>query len=179
MTNDRDERAARAGANAPDGTPGVEPEQEGLASLRGQLEEERNRAQGYFQSWQRTAADFQNYKRRVEEDRQKNAMFANLALIMNILPIFDDLDHALGSIDANTEGYAWLDGFRQIQRKFQGALDASGVKEIPAEGSAFDPNLHEAIAEGDGEPGKITKVVRKGYTMGDRVIRPAMVIVGR
>jgi molecular chaperone GrpE len=179
MTQDREERAAHVGAETPGGAPRAQPDEESVASLRGQLEEERNRAQGYFQSWQRAAADFQNYKRRAEEERQKNAMFANVALIMNILPIFDDLDHALAAIDANTEGYAWLDGFRQIQRKFQGALDASGVKEIPAEGAAFDPNLHEAIAEGEGKPGEIVKVIRKGYTMGDRVIRPAMVIVGR
>lgn len=173
MTNERDGRATKdEGAEAT-------ADEETLEALKAQLEEERNRAQGYFQSWQRTAADFQNYKRRTDEDKQKNAMYANIALVMNLLPAVDDLDRAVSSIDQNTEGFQWVEGIRQILRKFQGALEASGVKEVPAEGQDFDPNVHEAVAQGEGEHGKVVKVLQRGYTMGDRVIRPAMVIVGQ
>lgn len=160
----------------------VDPEdtapEESLDSLRAQLEEERNRAQGYYQSYLRTLADFQNHKRRADEERQRNALFASLALVMNILPIQDDLDRALQNIDAAVAESSWVEGIRQIARKFQGALDASGVKEIPAENQPFDPNLHEAVTEAPGEQGTVVQVLRKGYTMGDRVIRPAMVMVG-
>ena len=151
---------------------------ETVESLRSQLDEERNRAQSYYQNWQRAAAEFQNYKRRTEEERQKNALYANLALVLNMLPIYDDLERALNNIDVKLAGLQWVEGVRQIVRKFQGALEASGVKEIPAEGLDFDPNVHEAIAQDEGEEHKVIRVVQKGYMMGDRVIRPAMVIVG-
>ena len=67
---------------------------------------------------------------------------------------------------------------RLMGRKFEGALQASGVSEIPAEGQAFDPNVHEAIGEDIGAQGEVVRVLQKGYKMGDRVIRPAMVMVG-
>ncbi len=172
MTNERQDPAPTEGR--PDAT--AEPDT--VESLRAQLDEERNRAQGYYKSWQRAAADFQNFKRRTEEERQKNTLYANLALILNILPVYDDLDRALASLDGQPAGPQWVDGIRQIARKFQGALEAGGVKEIPAEGQEFDPNLHEAISQAPGPAGRVIQVVQKGYTLGDRVIRPAMVIVG-
>ncbi len=187
MTNENNqERAVPEGAPQNDQPVADEAERragtetETVESLRAQLEEERNRADGYLRSWQRAAADFQNYKRRVEEERQRNTLFANLALVLNMLPIYDDLCRALENVDASIAGSAWVEGVRQIARKFQGALEASGVKEILAEpGMDFDPNLHEAVAQDEGEPGKIVRVLQKGYTMGERVIRPAMVTVGR
>jgi molecular chaperone GrpE len=187
MTNENNqERAVPEGAPQNDQPVADEAERragtetETVESLRAQLEEERNRAEGYLRSWQRAAADFQNYKRRVEEERQRNTLFANLALVLNMLPIYDDLCRALENVDASIAGSAWVEGVRQIARKFQGALEASGVKEIPAEpGMDFDPNLHEAVAQDEGEPGKIVRVLQKGYTMGERVIRPAMVTVGQ
>ncbi|MFN8555823.1 MAG: nucleotide exchange factor GrpE [Dehalococcoidia bacterium] len=173
MTNERREPLAG------DGGAEATAEAESLESLRAQLDEERARAQSYHQQWQRAAADFQNYKRRTEEERQKNALYANLALVLNVLPIYDDLERALGNLDVKLAGLQWVEGIRQIGRKFQGALEASGVKEIAAEAQPFDPNLHEAIAQEAGEDGLVLRVVQKGYTMGDRVIRPAMVVVGR
>jgi len=172
MTNERDERTT-----AGDGT--AEVEADTLDGLRAQLEEERNRAEGYRQSWMREAADFRNFKRRTQEEQAKNAMFANTALLMNVIPIHDDLDRAIENVDAAVAKSPWVDGIRLIARKFQGALDAAGVKEIPATGASFDPNLHEAIAEAPGAPGKVLQVVTKGYTMGDRVLRAAQVIVGQ
>ena len=150
-----------------------------VESLRAQLDEERNRAESFKQNWKRSATDFQNYKRRTEEERKKNTLYANLALVLNMLPIYDDLERALANLDVKLAGLQWVEGVRQIARKFQGALEASGVTEIPAEGQEFDPNVHEAIAQDEGEAGKVVRVVQKGYRMGDRVIRPAMVIVGR
>lgn len=166
-----DEAAAE---HVPDGASGEE-----HADLAAAFEEERTKAQTYFHNWQRSVADFQNYKRRTEEERANHQRLANLAFVMNILPIVDDLDRALENLDPSLAGVQWVEGIRQIQRKFEGALQASGVQEIQTDGMDFDPTLHEAVGQEDGEPGKVTRVFQKGYMMGDRVIRPAMVMVGK
>ncbi|HEY7268289.1 MAG TPA: nucleotide exchange factor GrpE [Dehalococcoidia bacterium] len=160
------------------------PESEGAAArgdlpLDKQLEEAEAKAQSFYASWQRAAADFQNYKRRVDQEREETARFASAAVIINILPVMDDLERALQNVDANLAGLTWVDGIRLIQRKFQAVLEISGLKEIEADGASFDPNFHEAVAFGPGEEGKVISVVQKGYTLNGRVLRPAMVVVGK
>ena len=146
---------------------------------KAQLEEEKKKAEGYLANWQRTAADFQNYKRRTEQERQEVALLANAALVINILPVLDDLERALRNVEAPLAGLTWVDGIRLIHRKLQAILEASGVKEIKTEGQDFDPRYHEATMFGDGEEGKVVSEVQRGYMLGDRVLRPAMVVVGR
>ena len=147
--------------------------------LEAQLAEEREKAQSYLASWQRAAADYQNFKRRVDQEREELARLSNAALIINLLPIVDDLERALENVDARLAGLTWLDGVRLIHRKFQALLEMSGVTEIAADSEAFDPNVHEAVMFGDGEDGKVIGVVQKGYKLGGRVLRPAMVVVGK
>jgi molecular chaperone GrpE len=149
------------------------------AALQRLLEEERQKAQSYMSSWQRSAADFVNYKRRVEQEREEFSRLAGAALIINILPILDDLERALQGVDSHLAGLTWVDGIRLIHRKFQAVLEMNGVNEIEADGAAFDPNLHEAVAFGPGEEGKVISVVQKGYMLHGRVLRPAMVVVGK
>ncbi len=149
-----------------------------VESLRAQLEDEREKAQGFMQSWQRAAADYQNFKRRVEEERSETARFANAALIINLLPLLDDIDRALQNVDTHLAGLTWVDGIRLIHRKFQALIEMAGVEEINADGETFDPALHEAVAQAPGEENKVISVVQKGYRLGDRVVRPAMVVVG-
>lgn len=148
------------------------------AELRAQLEEAQQKAQSYMQNWQRAAADYQNFKRRVEEERSESARFANAALIINVLPMVDDLERALQTVDASLAGLTWVDGIRLIFRKFQTLLDMAGVEEIVAENATFDPAIHEAVAHQPGPDHRVIGVVQKGYKLGDRVVRPAMVIVG-
>lgn len=166
MTTDREEEATAEDIADP-------------ATLRSLLEEEREKARGYMASWQRAAADFQNYKRRVEEERSESARFANAALIINLLPLIDDLDRALQNVDTHLASLTWVDGIRLIYRKFQALLEMAGVEEIAADGEIFDPAMHEAVAQAPGEDHKVISVVQKGYRLGDRVIRPAMVVVGK
>ena len=144
-----------------------------------QLAEAEEKAAGYLASWQRAAADFQNYKRRNEQEREELGRLANAALIINILPLVDDFERALQNVDARIAGLTWMDGIRLIHRKFQNLLEMAGVKEIESDGQTFDPNVHEAVMFGEGEDGKVISVVQKGYKLGDRVIRPAMVVVGK
>jgi len=152
--------------------------QDNPGTLEAQVAQERERAESYLASWQRAAADYQNFKRRVEQERSEVAQMANVAMLINLLPLVDDLERALGNVDSHLAGLTWLDGIRLIHRKFQALLEMNGVTEIPADGQAFDPNLHEAVMFSDGEEGKVTSVVQKGYMLGGRVLRPAMVVVG-
>lgn len=136
------------------------------------------KADEYHRNWQRSAADFINYKRRVEQERGEVARLASAALIINLLPIYDDMDRATHNVDANLAGLNWVQGVIAIQKKFASLLESMGVSEVPAEGVQFDPALHEAVGRQPGEEGQVLHVVQKGYQLGDRVIRPAMVIVG-
>src|SRR3990172_101499 len=154
-------------------------QEEPEAPLVEQLAQEREKAQSYLASWQRAAADYQNYKRRVEQEREDVARLANAAFVFNILPLLDDLERALQSVDVRLAGLTWVDGVRLIHRKFQAVLEISGVQEIEADGATFDPTLHEAVMFGEGEEGKVISVVQKGYTLNGRVLRPAMVVVGK
>lgn len=167
MTTDNEETIAQTD-ELPDDT----------ASLKALLEEERQKSQSFMASWQRAAADYQNYKRRVEEERSETARFAGAALIINLLPMIDDLERALMNVDTHLAGLTWVDGIRLIHRKFQAVLEMTGVQEIEADGETFDPSQHEAVSQGPGEENKVIAVVQKGYKLGDRVIRPAMVVVG-
>ena len=154
-------------------------EAEDIETLKAGLEEEKKKAETYLANWQRAAADFQNYKRRTDQEREELGRLANAALVINILPILDDMERALTSVDARLAGLTWIDGIRLIYRKFQAVLEASGVREIKAEGQDFDPRYHEAVMYGEGEEGKVISEVQKGYMLGDRVIRPSAVVIGR
>ena len=173
-----DEENAEAEGPPPAATPAEEDPQD-VEGLRAKLQEEREKALGYLSSWQRAAADFQNFKRRVESERAESGRLATAALVMNLLPLVDDIERALKTLDPKLAGLTWIDGIWLIYRKFQAVLENAGVKEIEADGLQFDPNVHEAVSEAPGEEGKVISVVQKGYSLGDRVIRPAMVIVGK
>ncbi|MCH7811969.1 MAG: nucleotide exchange factor GrpE [Chloroflexi bacterium] len=173
-----DEENAEAEGPPPAATPAEEDPQD-VEGLRAKLQEEREKAQGHLSSWQRAAADFQNFKRRVESERAESGRLATAALVMNLLPLVDDIERALKTLDPKLAGLTWIDGIWLIYRKFQAVLENAGVKEIEADGLQFDPNVHEAVSEAPGEEGKVVSVVQKGYSLGERVVRPAMVVVGK
>ena len=150
-----------------------------IADLEKQLGEAREQAAEYKDGWQRSVAEFQNYKRRVDCDKADTYQNATGSIIKRYLPILDDLERALSTRPANL---AWVDGIELIYRKLQSILEAEGLKRIEAEGQMFDPNFHEAImqepSEGH-ESGQILAVVQNGYMLGDRVVRPAQVRVAQ
>jgi molecular chaperone GrpE len=177
VTAENQQQEETSGAAAPSG--GVTDDPAGIDGLRARLAEEQEKAQTYLANWQRAAADYQNFKRRVETERSEVGRLANVALVINLLPLIDDLERALRTVDTKLAGLTWIDGIWLIYRKFQAILENAGVKEIEADGRPFDPKVHEAISEAPGDEGKVISVVQKGYLLGDRVVRPAMVIVGR
>lgn len=151
---------------------------EDMETLKKILAEEKERAEGYLANWQRAQADFINYKRRSEQEKEEISKFANGLFMLNLLPILDDLERALDSIPPKLAGFTWVEGISLIERKFQASLEAQGLSQIEALGEPFDPNLHEAAIHGKGKEGIVIEELQKGYKLHDRVIRPAMVVVG-
>lgn len=151
---------------------------EDVDSLKEALEEEKAKAEKYLSNWQRSEADFNNYKKRIEQERSETAKFANLSLIINLLPIMDDFERAFNTALGKSTQVDWADGISLIFRKLQAILQAQGISEIRAIGEQFDPAIHEAVGQGEGDEGKIIEEMQKGYKLGDRLIRPALVVVG-
>jgi len=147
--------------------------------LQRELDELREQAQQNLHNWQRSAADFANYKRRSEEERSALGEFSKAVLITKLLGVLDDFDRALESIpDDAHEG--WVEGIRLVERKLRNVLESEGVTQIEALGQPFDPNLHEAVVheETTEHPdNEVTGELQRGYRLRDRVIRPALVKV--
>ena len=159
----------------------VEPEvteAEDIGALKQSLAEEKAKAEGYLANWQRAQADFINYKRRSEQEKEEISQFANASLMFNLLPILDDLERAFTSIPPHLARLTWVDGIRLIERKLQASLEVQGLSPIKALGEPFDPKFHEAAMHGKGKEGIVIEELQKGYKLHDRVIRPAMVVVG-
>jgi molecular chaperone GrpE len=151
---------------------------EDIESLKQALAEEKEKSQNYLANWQRTQADFTNYRKRAEQEKKEMVEFANSILMRNLLTIMDDLERAFVSLPAQLTGFSWIDGIRLIYNKLKAILEAQGLAEIKAKGEPFDPHLHEAVMRQVGEEGIVIEEVQKGYKLKDKVIRPSMVIVG-
>lgn len=163
--------------------PAVIPDEE-IAQLRSELDQALAKADEYLTGWQRERAEFFNYKKRMEREQAQGGQNAFATAIRRYLDIADDLERALQSKNRPTEGNGaiWADGIDLIHRKMIAAFEADGVKLIDTDGKFFDPNMHEAISHEDNpdhESGQIIEVVQPGYTLGERVIRPARVRVAR
>jgi len=178
MVNEQEKE--NGGEGAPGGDPAEAPaEPQTLEDVKTLLQKEKEEAQRFLANWQRAEADFVNYKRRAEQERADATRLANAALIINVLPVLDDLERALASLDIQLIGLTWFDGIRLIYRKLLLVLESAGVSQIEAEGQPFDPRFHEAVMYGEGEEGKVVAEVQRGYKLNDRVLRPAMVVVGK
>ena len=151
---------------------------EDIESLKQALTEEKQKAEEYLANWQRAQADFINYKRRTEQERQDFNSFANANLILGLLPVLDDMERALNAMPPRLARHEWGEGIRLVQRKFQTILEGQGVTPINALGETFDPNYHEALRQDKGKEGIVIEEFQKGYMLGDRVLRPAKVVVG-
>jgi molecular chaperone GrpE len=138
----------------------------------------RKKAEDYLASWQRTQADFTNYKRRTEQERQEFLLNANAELLRKVLPVLDDLERALDHAPDDGAGQDWLEGTRLVAKKFRSTLESVGVKPVLALGMAFDPTVHEAVHQDRGPEGTVVGEFQKGYTLHDKLLRPARVIVG-
>ena len=126
----------------------------------------------------RLAAEFDNYKKRAARERQEYVALANERLVKELLPILDDLERALNAAEEHEEAQL-EEGVRLVHRSLASLLERNGVAEIATDGK-FDPHVHEALLaqpSEEAEQGDVVDVIQKGYRLGDRVVRPARVIV--
>lgn len=127
----------------------------------------------------RTAADFQNFRRRSDEEKNQLAIFANLHFLQAIFPVIDNLNRAFAHIPEGLANEEWVKGVCAIEKQFTDTLASLGLQEIPCQpGIKFDPAFHEAVTQGPGEKDAILECLEKGYSWNGQVLRPAKVKVG-
>ena len=152
---------------------------ERIEFLERELDETRAKAEEHLYNWQRSAADFANYKRRTDEERSMAGQFSNAILIGKFLTVLDDFDRALESVPADAHD-PWIEGVRLVERKMRSVLESEGVTSIESVGQPFDPNLHEAVVHeptADHPDNQVIGELQRGYRMHDRVLRPSLVRV--
>ncbi len=164
---------------------GVVPENEAselaendVESLKEALAQEKEKAERYLANWQMAEADFRNYKAREEQEKQELINWANSTLICDILPVLDAFDRAFEGVTPEGDDLSWITGFRQIQKMLLDVLSKHGLDEMKCVGEAFDPNLHEAVAQQKGAEGLVLEEVLKGYKLRDKLLRASKVVVG-
>src|SRR3954447_23107885 len=150
--------------------------------LRQELDEANRKGEEYLDLLRRTGADFQNYKRRTDEARAEQAQAARADTLVKVLPVLDDFQRATQSPPQESGAREWAEGVLLIERKLRALLESEGVQKLEADGKEFNPWEMEAIsyqASPELEDGVVLAVVREGYKLGDKVIRPAQVVVAR
>lgn len=140
--------------------------------------DDKKRAEDYLANWQRSQADFSNYKRRMEQERSDLMRYSGASVLGSLLSVVDDMERALANIPPQMLTMTWVEGIAIIYKKLIGALETHGVTEIETTGKDFDPHLHQAISQVAGPEGVIVTELQKGYQMYDRILRPSLVQVG-
>lgn len=151
-----------------------------LGKLKEELEQVKKERQEYLDGWQRAKADAINTRREAIQEGQRTAERAREAFIQDMIAPLDSFDLAAGSPAWETIDKEWRSGMEQIRNQFLNVLQSNGIERFGKAGDTFDHRLYEAVEETEdvpGEPGTVFRVLRYGYKMGDRIIRPAQVIV--
>jgi molecular chaperone GrpE len=153
-----------------------------ISALETELADARERADRYHSNWQRSAADFQNWKRRTDQEKAEMGRTAEGAMTLEMLRVLDDFERAFMALPPELRSLTWIEGVYMIGSKLYGLLQARGLSPIEAQGQEFDPFLHEAVLREEGAEGSDALVVvqelQRGYRFHERVIRPTMVKVG-
>lgn len=153
--------------------------EEAVVALSAALMQARSNSDRYLDDYRRMAADFDNFRKRAQRDQADIVSRASERVLVNLLPVLDSFDMALG-IDAETDAeQKMLSGMQSTHGQLLSIMAGEGLTPIPTVGEEFDPNIHEAVhmAEGSGTM-YVTAEVRRGYLLGDRVLRAALVAVG-
>jgi molecular chaperone GrpE len=161
------------------------PLDEQVSRLKSDLETAQQEAANNLDASLRAQAEMANFRRRTDEDRINNAKYSNSRLISNILPVLEELDLAISHTESSAENNVnsngqLLEGIKLIQRKLTGVLESEGVVAIEAVGLMFNPLEHEAVGTEETteiDAGYVTEILRPGFRLHDRIIRPAQVMV--
>jgi len=164
---------------------GITPEQaalEEIKMLQSELAETQAKANEYLDGWQRSRAEFANYKKRIEREQAEIYQRTSGSIIKRYLDVLDDLDLALKNRPSQGDGQVWSNGIELIYRKLLTILENEGVVIMKVAGEPFDPNYHEAISmeiSDTVQSGHVSEVLKQGYLLGDKVLRPALVRVAQ
>jgi len=172
----QDAPAPVAGASDPaDDVFEAEPEAPDSEAELAALAAERDR---YLDQMRRLAAEFDNYKKRVAREQESLTRRAGERLILDLLPVLDDLERAVDAFEVHDKEHV-AEGVALVHRALRSLLEREGLEEVAPDGEAFDPHRHEALLSqpSDQPEGTVIQVVQKGFVLGDRVLRPARVVV--
>jgi len=155
-------------------------EQASMEEMLAELNQVRIDMAEMLDSLQRSRAEFANYRRRIEQEREQLRVRAAESIVRKLLPVADDFERALRSVPDDVATTSWFEGIRLVERKLWGVLEAEGVSPMESVGQPFDPSRHEAVMVDEGVPNADTVVeeYQRGYLVNDTVLRPAMVKVG-
>lgn len=137
-----------------------------------------NRVTDLESQLKRAVADYHNLERRISEGRSELTTWTNAELVKKLLPVLDHLETALNGIGEEEKQSGWVRGVELAVKEFNQVLAQEGLEQIQTEGE-FDPSLHEAVDTREGENNIILEIIKKGYNLNGKVLRPAQVVVGR
>jgi molecular chaperone GrpE len=178
VTPRRHEETVEADVRTKEEPCGSEPHGSSTVDVAQQLAQAEAKRDEYLADLQRLAAEFENYRKRAARDQERLVAHAHERLVRDLLPVLDDLERTLEAAERHEEA-ALVEGVRLVERSLRKALEKEGLVEIETAGS-FDPHVHEALmtqAREDAAAGSVLEVVQRGYRLGDKVVRPARVIV--
>lgn len=145
-----------------------------------ELQKLQRQADEYLKGWQRAKADYSNFKKQAEREKEEMVQFANAALLLQLLPIYDHFKRALEHVPMESQQTEWVKGVGHIRSQFQGFFKTLGIEEIPTVNQLFDPSQHEAIAR-EQRPGvtpdTVVEELSTGFTFRGKVLIPAKVKV--
>lgn len=151
-----------------------------VESLRQQVEEWRAKADELLDKYKRSLADFANYRKRQDRDREEQTLQIRMEVLRQILPIVDDFERALKNVPQEYAQAGWVEGITLIERKLKSMLAKFDVSPIEALGKPFDPNFHSALVTEESDeypPGTVMEELQRGYLLADRLLRPTIVKV--
>jgi molecular chaperone GrpE len=157
---------------------GEESAEQKIKKLRGFLKHCKKRRAEYLEGWQRSRAEFQNYLKQAEREKDEFRKFATDTFVLKLLPVLDALVLACGALPEKFKDDSWAKGILAIRKQLEALLLDAGIEEVPSEvGSKFDLHAHEAVEQvaSELERGTILWVAQKGYTLHKKLIRPARV----
>src|SRR5215208_1273528 len=154
-----------------------------LDRLRRELAETQKRAEEFFGNWQRSAADLSNFRKRVDQERSDLQKYASAEVLADLLNVLDDWERAIAVLPPEMLKFTWIHGTAQIFQKLQWTISRHGVTPIDAADQPFDPHLHDAVMRDEDVPTTeqthVVQELQRGYRIHERVLRPALVKVGR
>jgi molecular chaperone GrpE len=153
-----------------------------VEALQQELERQKERSEHNLEQWKRTAANLENYRKRVEKERAELLRSGQATLIAQLLPVLDDFERAFQTVPFALNSFTWTEGLALIDRKLSLILQQQGLEEINALGEPFDPALHHGLMEEETTAyadGHVMAVLQRGYMLHDKVLRPAIVKIAR